>query len=77
MKHEIELDGLEFHAVAFMSQRFVVRPYSEKFNIGDTILFFEVLEGQRSSRAFQPSLPVNAIVKNIEGLEKGYCILGW
>ena len=74
--HELKIKPKYFNDVCFNNKRFELRKDDRGYKVGDRILLKE-WDGDYTGRVFTPNYPIQYILRDCEGLEEGYCILGW
>ena len=76
MRHYQKVQSKKFLAVYHKTKNFIVVEDNNKFNVGDIVVLDEFnTQGNATGKAI--SRTIHYIDRDTDGLEKGYCVLGW
>jgi len=75
MKHYLKTESSYFQSVQDGRKKFELRKNDRDFKVFDTIVLKEVVNGVETG--FGLEMQIKYILHEMEGLEKGYCIICW
>lgn len=74
--HKLKIKPKYFNDVCFNHKNFELRKDDRGYKVGDRIVL-EEWDGDYTGRTYMPSHPIQYILRDCDGLQDGYCILGW
>lgn len=76
-EHKLKISPNNFADICFRNKCFEIVKDDKDYRIGDKLVIEEWNKGQYTGSTFSPNRPIQYILRDCEGLQEGYCILGW
>lgn len=77
MNHKIRVDVKFFEDILAGNSKFVICLDNTDYHVGDTLVLDEYDHFEYTGRSYFPAKPIQSIIREVSGIESGYCILVW